>query len=746
MSLTPTALALHPSRRSSAILAVALAATALTAFQSNIRANAPRVLPAGQVPDDHRLGPLKDLDGYFPFQVSNSPEAWHERAERVRRQLLVATGLWPMPTKTPLNAKIYGRVDRDGYTVEKVTLESYPGFFVTGSLYRPKGRSGKLPGVLSPHGHYANARFYEASVKEVREQIVEGAERFEVGGRHPHQARCVTLARMGCVAFIWDMVGSADCQQIGPEIIHRYSKQRPEMETPTGWGFYSPQAELWLESTMGLQTYNSIRVLDWFSSLPDVDPARIGVTGESGGGTQTMIIGAIDPRPAVLFPAVMVSTAMQGGCTCENCNYLRVETGNIEFAALVAPRPLGMTAADDWTKEIATKGLPELKQHYEMLGIPKLVMAKALTQFPHNYNYVSRAVMYRFMNEHLKLGLENPIVEEDYKPLSIAEASVWDADHPRPPSGPAFERSLLKWITDDSAKQMAALTPTDAKSLAEFRRVVGGAFDAMIGRQLYAAGAVDFQTIQSNTRPECDVISGLARCRSNHEQLPVVILKPKSWNKRLVIWADGAGKAGLFNGSELRPAVKTLLDAGDAVVGVDLLYQGEFLADGKPLTKTRRVKGSRDYSAYTYGYNPTLVAERVRDLLTLIATMRYSPDRPSHIDLVGTGGMGPIAAAARAQAGDAVSRLAIDTQGFRFVDVTSIDDPDFMPGAAKYGDIEALIALSAPHETWIGGESPNRLSLPQAAYKAAGEDKHLTIDGGIANDVDRRAIEWLLRK
>ena len=75
------------------------------------------------------------------------------------------------------------------------------------------------------------------------------------------------------------------------------------------------------------------------SELPDVDPKRIGVTGESGGGTQTMLIGALDSRPAVLFPAVMVSTAMQGGCTCENCSYLRVGTGNVEFAAMAAPRP-----------------------------------------------------------------------------------------------------------------------------------------------------------------------------------------------------------------------------------------------------------------------------------------------------------------------------------------------------------------------------------------------------------------------
>ena len=132
-----------------------------------VGADAPRVLPQGQLPKDKRLGPLKDLDGYFPFGPSASLDAWKVRAERLRRQLLVATGVWPMPAKTPANAVIHGKVDRDGYTVEKVFLESFPGHFVTGSLYRPKGRTGKLPGVLSPHGHWPNGRFYRGPRQRV---------------------------------------------------------------------------------------------------------------------------------------------------------------------------------------------------------------------------------------------------------------------------------------------------------------------------------------------------------------------------------------------------------------------------------------------------------------------------------------------------------------------------------------------------------------------------------------------------
>ena len=142
------------------------------------------------------------------------------------------------------------------------------------------------------------------------------------------------------------------------------------------------------------------------------------MTGASGGGTQTFLLCAIDPRPTVAFPAVMVSTGMQGGCTCENAPLLRVDTGNVEIAALFAPKPLGMTAANDWTREMPAKGFPELKQHYALLGAPDNVMLKPLVHFEHNYNYVSRAAMYGWFNKQFKLGLPEPVVEEDYQRLT----------------------------------------------------------------------------------------------------------------------------------------------------------------------------------------------------------------------------------------------------------------------------------------------------------------------------------------
>jgi len=124
-----------------------------------------RVLPEGKVPADARLGPLKDYDGYFPFDVPATKQDWETRANELRLQVRVATGLWPMPDRPKIQAQIFGRVDRPDFTVDKVAFESFPGHFVTGLLFRPKGKSGLLPAVLSPHGHEGRLWDYGKNVR-----------------------------------------------------------------------------------------------------------------------------------------------------------------------------------------------------------------------------------------------------------------------------------------------------------------------------------------------------------------------------------------------------------------------------------------------------------------------------------------------------------------------------------------------------------------------------------------------------
>lgn len=706
---------------------------------------APRVLPEGQVPNDRRLEPPKDLNGYFPMEVPESRDAWLERAENLRRRVLVSTGLWPMPAKTPLEPVIHGRVERDDFTVDKVYFQSYPGHYVTGLLYRPKGKSGKLPAVLCPHGHGGRTQDY--GEKKIRQLITQGAERFEGSGRYPKLARCVQLARMGCVVFIYDMIGYVDSVQISRQLAHGFAKQRPEMDTKESWGFFSTQAELRLESIFGLQAYNSIRALDFLCQLPDVDPARVGVTGGSGGGTQTIIIGAIDARPIVAFPQGMVSTAMQGGCTCENCCLLRIGTGNVELAALYAPKPQGMTAANDWTKDMPTKGFPELKQLYKLLGVEKNVICQTQLHFPHNYNYVTRAIMYHWFNRHLKLGLEEPIVEEDYPPLTEEEWTVWDENHPRPEGGPDYERSLIKWIDDDSNRQLAALTPSDAESLAKYREMIGGALDVLIGRGLPDPGAIQREKVDETDRGDYLQFKDLLRNTPSGEELPVVSLFPKGrpWNGQVVIWIDGHGKAGLFdNEGAPRPEVQELLEAGASVLSTDLLYQGEFLPDGQPPAQARVVKNPREFAGYTFCYNHTLFAQRVHDVLTLIAFVNGSEHKPKRLDLIGVSGAGPWAAIASAVAGDVVDRTAVDTGGFRFVDLTSYRDVNFLPGPVKYGDLPGLLALRAPGKLWLAGEGGAVPPVLSAAYRAADRPDDVSSHPASATDVPAAAVEWLL--
>lgn len=733
-------------------LGLAVAAAEETAVD-----NPTRVLKSGEKLDDARAKPPKDYNGYFPFTPPKTRQAWEARAEQLRRQLLVANGLWPMPEHTPHNAVIHGKVERPGYTVERVYFESYPGHFVTGSLYRPTGKTGKLPAVLCPHGHWNNGRFHDANEQNAKKEIASGADEHMSGARYPLQARCVQLARMGCVVFHYDMIGYADSVQIDIKVAHKINERRPEMEKPDSWGFFTPQAELRLQSIMGLQTYNSLRALDWIRTLPDVDSDRIAMTGASGGGTQTFILAALDPRVKVAFPAVMVSTAMQGGCTCENCSYLRVGTGNIEIASLIAPRPLGMTAANDWTKEIQTKGLPELKELYALMGAPDHVEAKSFLQFGHNYNGVSRGVMYAWLNKHLKLGHKEPIKEQAFEPLSISEMTVWNDKHPKPDGGPAYERKLTQAMVATTAEQLQPPFADDsafAKALAIIKqgwKVIS--HHEPLGNVPGVTPASIKQTHKSTKQGEGFTTTLCLLTRDDrHEQVPAMFIRPTKWNGDSVIIASGQGKASLL-GSDGKPApaIESLLSAGFEVIGVDVRGQGEASDDGKLQKANVRVKGDRAYAGFTYGYNMPLFGQRVDDLVTTVTyleQLREGLRRDTH--LLGVDGGGIWALAARNALGSAIKRCAADTAGFRFESLTAYDHPDFVPGAVSYRDVPGLMAGSAGLPLWVAGETEDSAALTIAAFNRprnkSSEDsvKWLVLSKVASKDAASEAVRWLI--
>ncbi|MCA9083490.1 MAG: acetylxylan esterase [Planctomycetaceae bacterium] len=701
-----------------------------------------RVLEEGQQPDDVRLQAPKDLNGYFPFEVPESRTAWEQRQRELKQRVLVATGLWPMPERTPLKPVIHGKVVRDGFTVEKVYFESLPGHFVTGLLFRPEKVTGKVPGVLCPHGHGGRQQDYgEANMAKL---IESGAELHAESGRFPKLARCAQLARMGCVSFIFDMLGYVDSQQVSYELAHRYADRRPEFENPERWGFYSPQAEARLQSILGLQTWNGIRALDFLAELPDVDAGRLGVTGGSGGGTQTILLGAVDERPIVAFPNGMVSTSMQGGCTCENCSLLRIGTGNVELAALFAPRPQAMTSANDWTKEMMTKGYPQLRQLYAMLGVPDDVYCEEMLHFPHNYNAVTRRIMYSWMNRYLNLGFEDPIVEQDWKPLSQEEYTVWNEQHPAPEGGDDYERRLLSQLEERDLKALHHHKPAVGAETQNYLNTVRSAWQTLIGRSLPDASDIQRTKVWKEERAGYLEFGDLLTLTPRGEQIPVISIYPKSvaWNQKVVLWVDGQGKAGMFPDGKPHPAMLRLVDAGYSVVAADLFGQGEFTTNGQPLTANPLVSNPRQFAGYTYCYNDTVFARRVHDLLTLTSWITGDQHSPQALHAVSANGGAPLLAAARAIAGGKINAAAIDDAGFRFADLTDWKDTNFLPGAVKYGDLPTLLALSAPEKLWIGGRT-EPFPVVSSAYSNADQSNQPTFSESRSV---AEAVHWILQQ
>src|SRR6187397_3158087 len=218
--------------------------------------------------------PYRTLDDRFAAPKFETAEAWNVRAAYLRDHVLASAGLLPLPERTPLRQTVFGEIRKADYTVSKVYFESLPGFFVTGNLYRPVG-DGPFPAILSPHGHWTYGRLENTVVNS-------------------GPGRAIGLARQGFVVFTHDMVGYGDSRQLP----HTFGGRRESL-----WGL----------SLGGLQLWNGIRALDFLETLPYVRRDGIGVTGESGGGTQTFLLASVDPRVAVAVPVNMISLHMQGG-------------------------------------------------------------------------------------------------------------------------------------------------------------------------------------------------------------------------------------------------------------------------------------------------------------------------------------------------------------------------------------------------------------------------------------------------
>jgi dienelactone hydrolase len=550
------------SRSRAGVLSL-LAAGSLAAFPAGAQdETVPRV--------DRRAVEIRTLDTPYTFTPDADKDAWLARARYLREQVLVSAGLWPMPEKGPLNARVFGRIERGDYSVEKVYFESHPGFYVTGNLYRPLGKTGPFPGVLSPHGHWAYGRL-------------------ENGADGSIPARCISLARQGYVVFSWDMVGYNDSRQVDHRLL-------------------DPRLAQWGIGSLSLHLWNSIRSVDFLESLPDVDKSRLACTGASGGGTQTFLLTAVDDRIRVSAPVNMISHYMQGGDVCENAPNLRLDTSNMEIGALMAPRPMLMvSAAGDWTRDTPRIEFPAIQGVYARLGAKDEV---ATVQFiaDHNYNRDSREAVYAWFGRWV-LGKTDAALFKEAE-VQVEQPSdllvFFGRELPREAK---TQPQIVEALIEARRAQLAALRPHDAAGLARFRETLGPALRHAVAAE--SPGADEVLEALLPPGPKAGPRDLVVGRRGRGDRVPVRLWSPRAGTGKatLVVHPDGVVGAGTHEASLVEP----LRRAGHIVAAIDAFNTG-------------RARAPRDTSdRFFTTYNRTDDSNRVQDILTALAWLRQEP-------------------------------------------------------------------------------------------------------------------------
>ncbi len=569
-----------------------------------------------QIPaSDTRNSEIPNTDTHFTARTYKTLAEWQARRTFLRKQILSAAGLLPMPPKTPLHPQIFGRIENKTYSIEKVLLETMPGYFLGGNLYRPlkPAPAGGFPAIVSPHGHWNYGRLEHTVLASV-------------------PARCINFAQQGYVAFCYDMVGYNDT-----------------IQTPHDFG--SPAEQLWDFGPLSLQLWNSIRVVDFLQSLPEVNASRIGATGASGGGTQTFLLAAVDDRIQFSAPVNMISAIMQGGGLCENAPNLRLDTFNVEIGAMMAPRPMIMiSATGDWTKNNATEEFPTVHAIYELYD--QAANVEMMHQdAPHNYNQVAREAVYRFFGKHV-LG-ETDAAKFKERSIRVEKLQDMLALHNRklPDNALDYDGIFAQWVR---TAQNVVAGITDRGQLREMME--------------FALGAEWPERVVSEAKGE-----------------QIVLGRPGRGDRVTGLWMQGEGRKALLihpDGAEAArksPEFAALVRTGRPIYTIDAFQTGAAVAPR-----------GRDAKMFLT-FNRSDDANRVQDILTVLRWL----DTPE-VELVGIGN-----AAIWCQFAAAIARekviLKADVSNFTGTDREFLDR-FFVPGIQRAGGLRVARLLSENRE------------------------------------------------
>lgn len=649
---------------------------------------------------DERLLTMRDLNTiFYDMPVYKTAKEWEKRKEYLKEHILVCAGLWPMPDKTPLNPKNYHKVDHEDYIVETITIETYPGFFLAGNLYRPKG-NGPFPAILTPHGHFPYGRLNNDSINSI-------------------PARCITMARQGYVVFAYDMVGYNDTRQV-----------------PHTFGNDS-LSHLYGINLLGLQLWNSIRALDFLTGLPDIDTSRIGITGASGGATQVFLLTGVDDRFVAAAPANMVSNTMQGGDICENAPELRTNTYNVEIAAMVAPKPLLLVSNTyDWTFNTRNTIMPRMKSFYHLYDAEDKVKNEHF-DYVHNYNKASRGAVYEFFGKWIlhqddvtKLREKPFVADQDSKLLAFMNHR--DADRIKtfqklPASqyhdAPKLdEKGFIASLKNMYAKQLDKNWPTDKNTLQKFKSMYGTSIQHLLEASM--PEAIDCK-IMSSARGKNFIVHQLFIARKDkNDWIPCTLYQPLQTATSTVIVTADKGKNYWVKegGASPNDLINKLLDQKCNVVTPDLFKQGEHTLQKS--TKTLRVENDKLFTTY----NLTDRQEQIQDLITIIKAVKVNEELSHDISLYAIGNTG-ITGLLLASITSDLKRIVLEGNNFN-----PTTDKNMLklqiPGIMRIGGLKTVMALAAKQHLLFYNANPSLISSGATEVRKLEDNDNFSIIAG----------------
>ena len=501
----------------------------------------------------------------------------------------------------------------------------------TGNLYLPSPLPEKAPAILNVIGHWQDQRLTRMDTADYPQQLA-------------------NFARMGFVCLVTDMIGMVDSRQVS----HHY-----------GGG----EKELWLSNGLGIQLWNNVRALDLLCSLPYVDADNIGMTGASGGGSQTLFLALLDDRVKAAAPINMISLHMQGGCACETAAGLRRHTDNGEMCAMIAPRPLFLAGSDgDWTQNLQTAELPAMLETYRLYGAENMV-EHFYQSAPHQYNEKTRHQVYRFFSRHL-MGKETDWVEQSIETGDLQDYT-WFRGEGRA-QGYDSDEAYFTAHRSELAARIAALPPEEKKKMLAW--VTDFTPDPEISSFLL-----------SRERTEGVTVERFCVKGNRGEMLPALSITPDGWDgRRTCLALSDVGKDCLDH-----PALKAMLDDGVRLVSGDLFLTGESASCTQTVSPAHI--GSPYYSPQhltTFNSTPdTLRAQDASLLIRMAATMGEELT-------LWAKGCAARAAVCILPLCEGVSKALLEQDAIRLQSDSDYQDNLRIPGIRALGGLEACLELS----------------------------------------------------